>query len=330
MTPADVVAGGAFFAIIIAGLILRTLRDLAARRPGARIRARVVELRDDSREAAKTTRPGRQAPHQLFSLARRNGEHGAWFARFDTWRTRVQTVSGRSGMRAIGLAAFVACVVAVAVASFFSFSPALRVVIGLVAALAAARGVYGWMLARFKQRFLAVFPDTLDLIIRAVRAGIPAVQAICTAGVESEEPVGTTFRSMGDALLVGAEVKDVLEKAAQRLQLADFSFFSVCLILQRETGGNLAETLENLAGIVRTRRDIRAKTKALTAEGRISSKIISGVPFFIMGFLSIVNRPYVALLFNTRAGHKMLVLAAVLLTVGLFMIRKISNLDTSR
>jgi Flp pilus assembly protein TadB len=104
----------------------------------------------------------------------------------------------------------------------------------------------------------------------------------------------------------------------------------VCLVLQRETGGNLSETLENLSSIIRMRRDIRMKTKALTAEGRIASKIISAVPFAIMAFLYVVNRPYVELLFHTRAGHKMLILAAVLLTVGLSMIRKISNLDTSR
>ncbi|CAJ5199165.1 type II secretion system protein [Burkholderia pseudomallei] len=104
----------------------------------------------------------------------------------------------------------------------------------------------------------------------------------------------------------------------------------MCLVLQRETGGNLTETLENLSGIIRTRRDIRMKTRALTAEGRIASKIIAAVPFAIAGFLFVVNRPYVNLLFHTRAGHKMLILAAVLLTVGLAMIRKIANLDTSR
>jgi tight adherence protein B len=206
----------------------------------------------------------------------------------------------------------------------------MRLAASIGLTLFAVRAVYVWMVARFRERFLTAFPDTLDLIIRAVRAGIPATQAICTAGVESEEPVRSTFRTMGDALLVGAELKEVLERAARRLQLADFSFFATCLILQRETGGNLGDTLENLSGIVRTRREIRSKSKALTAEGRIASKMISAVPFAIMGFLSLVNRPYVQVLFSTRAGHKILTLSAVLMTVGLWMIRKISNLDTSR
>jgi Flp pilus assembly protein TadB len=329
MTPADVVAAGGFFAIIVAGLILRAVRDMARRRPAERIRQRVAALHDP-REATSQARSSDRESPQLFSMSRHSDDDDAWQAWLHAWQERVQTVSGRGGMRAIGVCAAVAFVVTFVGTSLAALPIIARAALSVGIALFATRAVYLWMLARFKQRFLAVFPDTLDLIIRAVRAGIPAVQAIGTAGIESEEPVRTTFRTMGDALLVGAELKDVLEQAAERLHLADFSFFAVCLILQRETGGNLAETLENLAAIVRSRRDIRAKTKALTAEGRIASKIISAVPFAIMGFLYVVNRPYVALLFHTRAGHKMLVLAAVLLTVGLWMIRKIANMDTSR
>lgn len=328
MTPADVVAIAAFFAIVIAGLIVRALREMAQKQPAQRIAMRVAALRDShaARRKARSDKPS----HQLVSLDRRDGDERAWQAWLHAKRQRIETIAGRAGVRTIVAAAVLVGLVSFAAASLAGLPLWARVLGAVIDALIAVRGVYAFIIARFKQRFLAAFPDTLDLIIRAVRAGIPAVQAICTAGVESEEPVRSTFRSMGDALLVGAEVKDVLEQAAERLQLADFSFFAVCLVLQRETGGNLAETLENLASIVRTRRDIRSKTKALTAEGRISSKIISGVPFFIMGFLYLVNRPYVSLLFNTRAGHKMLVLGAVLLTIGLAMIRKIANLDTSR
>lgn len=328
MTPADVVAAAAFFAIVVAGLMVRSLREMARRQPTQRIASRVAALRDPL-ASNRQTRSDKPA-HQLVSLDRRHDDEPAWQAWLHAKQQRIEAIAGRAGVRKI-----VAAAVVVGLASFVAATLAglpfwTRALGAVVDALIAMRAAYLFIIARFKQRFLAVFPDTLDLIIRAVRAGIPAVQAICTAGVESEEPVRSTFRTMGDALLVGAEVKDVLEQAAERLQLADFSFFAVCLVLQRETGGNLAETLENLAAIVRTRRDIRAKTKALTAEGRIASKIISGVPFFIMGFLYVVNRPYVSLLFNTRAGHKMLVLAAVLLVIGLSLIRKIANLDTSR
>ena len=327
MTPADVVAAGAFFAIIIAGLIVRSLREIASERPGARIKTRVATLRDP-REAVKAERNDKEK-RELFQVTHLAGDKAA-LAAFAGWQERVRTVGGRSGMRKICLIAAAAFVASLFGTSFLPVPRVLQLVASIGIALFAVRAGYAWMVARFRQRFLNVFSDTLDLIIRAVRAGIPVVQAICTAGAESEEPVRATFRTMGDALLVGAELKDVLEEAARRLQLADFSFFSICLILQRETGGNLGDTLENLAGIVRTRRDIRAKSKALTAEGRLASKMIAAVPLVIMGFLYLSNRPYLEVLTKTHAGHKILVLAAVLMTVGLWMIRKIANLDTSR
>ncbi|CAK1295708.1 type II secretion system F family protein [Burkholderia pseudomallei] len=330
MSAADVVAVGAFFAIVVAGFIVRALRDLARRRPAARVRSRVEALREP-RAAARPAAPARasRVGLQLFTRTHGEGEGGALRAWLRARGEHVRTAAG-GGVRAIAFASALAALAGFVGASFAGFAPWLRLALAAALAAGAARAVYRILIGRFKQRFLSVFPDALDLIIRAVRAGIPVAQAIGTAGRESEEPVRATFRAMGDALRVGADLKDVLEQQAERLQLADFSFFGVCLVLQRETGGNLTETLENLSGIIRTRRDIRMKTRALTAEGRIASKIIAAVPFAIAGFLFVVNRPYVNLLFHTRAGHKMLILAAVLLTVGLAMIRKIANLDTSR
>ncbi|EDS87628.1 type II secretion system F family protein [Burkholderia pseudomallei] len=331
MSAADVVAVGAFFAIVVAGFIVRALRDLARRRPAARVRSRVEALREP-RAAARPAAPARasRVGLQLFTRTHGEGEGGALRAWLRARGEHVRTAAGGGGVRAIAFASALAALAGFVGASLAGFAPWLRLALAAALAAGAARAVYRILIGRFKQRFLSVFPDALDLIIRAVRAGIPVAQAIGTAGRESEEPVRATFRAMGDALRVGADLKDVLEQQAERLQLADFSFFGVCLVLQRETGGNLTETLENLSGIIRTRRDIRMKTRALTAEGRIASKIIAAVPFAIAGFLFVVNRPYVNLLFHTRAGHKMLILAAVLLTVGLAMIRKIANLDTSR
>ncbi|QBR00104.1 type II secretion system F family protein [Paraburkholderia pallida] len=328
MRSADVIGFGAFFAFVIGGLIVRALRSIARQQPRTRIRARVAEVRDDSRATLAERDAAQQA--QLLQPKRRFADHDALFAVVTAWHERIRTVSGPGGVRAMYVIASAALVVSIIGTAFAPVGPVLHVLACIVIPVLIVRGAYRWLIDRFRKRFLAVFPDTIDLIIRAVRAGIPVVQAICVAGVESEEPVRTTFRTMGDALLVGAELKEVLEQAAARLRLADFSFFSVCLNLQRETGGNLGDTLENLSGIVRMRRDIRAKSKALTAEGRLASKMIAAVPFTLMAFLYLVNRPYLETLTNTRAGHKILTLSAVLLTIGLWLINKISNLDTSR
>lgn len=328
MTPADVVAAGAFFGIVVAGMIVASLREVARRRPQRRIESRVSELGDARAARKRPVEPDK--PDELFSRQKTYGDYGALRSWLQKRVQRVRAVSGAGGIRLIVAVAFMAISVVIVAVKFGSPPTWMLPLLYGGVPLLAVRLAYRVLINQFRTRFLTVFPETLDLIIRAVRAGIPVVQAISTAGTEAEEPVRSTFRSMGDGLRLGADLKEVLDQATERLQIADFSFFSVCLLLQRETGGNLAETLENLAAIIRTRRDIRLKTRALTAEGRIASKIISAVPFAITGFLYVVNRPYIELLFHTRAGHKMLTLAAVLLTVGLSMIHKISKLDTSR
>ncbi|MFX1671683.1 type II secretion system F family protein [Paraburkholderia sp. A2WS-5] len=328
MRSADIIGFGAFFALVMVGLIVHSLRSIVRQQPRTRIRARVITVRDESKAALVEHDAKQQA--QLLQPKRRFANQDALFAIIPAWHERIHTVSGPGGIRALYVVAIVALIASVIGTALAPVGPVLRVLGCIVVPVLVVRAAYQWLIARFRNRFLAIFPDTIDLIIRAVRAGIPVVQAICVAGVESDEPVRTTFRAMGDALLVGADLKDVLEQAAARMRLADFSFFTVCLILQRETGGNLGDTLENLSGIVRMRRDIRAKSKALTAEGRLASKMIAAVPFALMGFIYIVNRPYLDMLTHTRAGHKILTLAAVLLTIGLWLINKISNLDTSR
>ncbi|MEZ0603889.1 type II secretion system F family protein [Paraburkholderia sp. IW21] len=325
MTPADIVAAGAFVAIVLAGMLISSLRDLARRRPRRLIQDRMTQLH--RMRVASLQPETADASGELFERPKDYGMFQTWFQRRVQ---RIKAVSGASGIRLVCGGFIVSALIAAVVVRFAPLPGWSYPFIYLGTPLIAVRLTYRVLIARFRTRFLQVFPDTLDLIIRAVRAGIPVVQAISTAGQEAEEPVRSAFRTMGDSLLLGADLKEVLDKAVGHLQIADFSFFAVCLLLQRETGGNLGETLENLSTIIRTRRDIRLKTRALTAEGRIASKIISAVPFVITGFLYVVNRPYVDLLFHTRAGHKMLTLATVLLVVGLSMIQKISRLDTSR
>jgi tight adherence protein B len=185
---------------------------------------------------------------------------------------------------------------------------------------------YLWAEGRYKKDFLQMFPDALDLIIRAVRAGVPANQAISAVGKEFSDPLRTEFSQMGDALRLGIDLKDVLNDAEQRIGVPEFSFFSVCLLLQRETGGQLTETLENLAQIIRARRDLVLKARALTAESRMASLFIAAVPFLLLGGLWFLSHDYILPLFVTESGLFMLKLALGLIIVGLSLIYWISNL----
>ncbi|MDF3081348.1 type II secretion system F family protein [Burkholderia sola] len=325
MTAADLFTLGAFVAILAAGLGLSALLERARHTPEQRIRARLQRLAPSlaGRDAGEAAGSG----VALFNLPRRQSRVRAWMQRYVT---RVRAVGGERGPRIVvasTIAGAIAGIVAVKLVALPSVvHPAIYVGLPLIA----MRASYRMLVERFRLRFLEAFPDAIDLIVRAVRAGIPVTQAISTVGDSAAEPVRSTFRTMGDSLRVGADLKDVLTHAADRLMIADFSFFTVYLLLQRETGGSLGETLDELSSIIRTRRDIRLKTRALTAEGRITTKIISAVPFVMIGALFLVNRAYVMLLFDTHAGRVMLTIAAGLLTIGLLAIHKISKLDTAR
>src|SRR5690606_1456256 len=133
--------------------------------------------------------------------------------------------------------------------------------------------------------FLSQLPDVLDMIIRASQAGVPVTQSIRNVGDAFQWPAGPEFKRIGDSLHLGNDLMVVLDEAEARICLPDFSFLSVCLLLQRETGGSLSETLSNLATVIRSRRDLRLKTRALTAEGRLSGAVISVIPFVILSML---------------------------------------------
>jgi len=244
--------------------------------------------------------------------------------------SRLRTVAGKKGLRIVvtaGISTFVASLIAVRVLPLPDFAKPL---VPIVLPLFIMMRTYSYLVERFRRLFLDAFPDAIDLIVRAVRAGVPITHVLAAAADECPEPLSTEFRIMGDSLKVGRDLKEVLAVAVPRILIADFSFFCVCLLLQRETGGQLGETLENLSGIVRTRREIRQKTKALTAEARITTKILGAIPIIIMLSMYALNRTYITILFDTESGQKLMTFAVISVVFGIALISKISKLDTSR
>jgi Flp pilus assembly protein TadB len=253
-------------------------------------------------------------------------EHGRVRQWFDAWRKRLLTVTqGRERLYFI-----VSALLSVLVAGFLLWAWPGGHVVRILLLLATPPVVltlgYRIVAMRFRKRFLAQFPNALDLIIRAVRAGVPASHAIAVAGQEFAEPLRTQFSTMGDGLQLGIDLGDVLKDADRRIDLPEFSFFCVCLLLQRETGGPLTETLENLAQIIRSRSEMALKARALTAEVRAASKVMALIPPFVAGVLWMLNPDYIAPLFNTPAGLTVLKLAIGLVAIGLGLIWQMSNM----
>ncbi|WP_244306299.1 type II secretion system F family protein [Paraburkholderia lacunae] len=263
----------------------------------------------------------------LFKVSRPGNAVSRWFG---PGIARLRTVAGASGLRIVIGAAIAGGLLALAMTRFMPLPGFVKLLLLPALPLFGAAQAYRFLVARFRRRFLDGFPDLIDMIVRAVRAGVPVTHVIGAAADECPEPLRHEFRLMGDALRLGIDLEEVLAVAMRRIEVTDFSFFCVCLLLQRETGGQLGETLENLAAIVRTRGEIRMKTKALTAEARITTRILAAIPVVIMLALYGLNRPYVMVLFDRPAGHKLLTFASISVVIGIAVINKMSKLNTSR
>ena len=325
MNLVDLVTIASFAGVIVLGVMYLTVQDLRSKRPTARIHARMGDVFSFQRQRAVSTDDAANA--ELFNVTKKENAFSRWFG---PKLARLRTVAGTSGLRIVIAAAIVGELVAVLMARFMplpAFAPPLLLV-GLP--LFVGMRAYGFLVERFRRRFLDGFPDLIDLLVRAVRAGVPVAHMIGAAAEEVQEPLRREFKLMGDSLQIGLDLESVLATAVRRIEVADFSFFCVCLLLQRETGGQLGETLENLATIVRTRREIRLKARALTGEARITTKILTAIPPIIMLAMSVLNKTYLTVLFGTPAGQKLLTFAAISVTVGIVVITKMSKLDTSR
>jgi tight adherence protein B len=174
-----------------------------------------------------------------------------------------------------------------------------------------------------RDRMMEQFPDTMGLIVRSVRAGIPVVEGIRQVARDVPAPTGPEFRRIADDLAIGASLEAALWRSAERKNLPEFRFFLVSVILQRETGGNISEALENLAEVVRKRRMLDRKTAALTSEARASTYVLAALPFFTGTMIYITNPAYIERLFVTPEGKLVLAVAIGLLAAGLLIMKAI-------
>lgn len=314
----------AFLAFVLAGLFILTLSQVLEQRPGSRLRMRLR----DALSAGQSDRDRMRAEHERAqAMARRRLRRRA-MGTLGYHLNRLETIGSGHGQRvlvAVGLVTAALMIVAL-LAGLLPDPLWLRLPIMLAAPILSMTYAYHWMVARFQNKFLTQLPEAMDFIVRASQAGVPPNHALRTVGEQYPRPLGLEFRRMGDSLLLGNDLQDVLDDTSLRVNLPDFSFFAVCLLLQRETGGPLSEALENLSAIIRARRDLRAKTRALTAEGRLSSLLMSVMPFILFGVTYALNPENMRVMFDTGTGKLLLWIAAGMLTIGLLMIRRIADL----
>jgi tight adherence protein B len=213
----------------------------------------------------------------------------------------------------------------------FIVAMAFRLTVGWIAggALGAA---LPWIVLRIKRTrrlrtFEEAFPEALDLVSRALKAGHAFATGLKMVADEMAEPVGPEFRKTFDEQNFGLPLKDALANLTVRVPLLDVRFFATAVLIQRETGGNLSEILENLSHVVRERFKILRQVRVYTAHGRLTGYVLLALPVFLVIALSFINPEHMQLLFQERIGHMLLGAAAVMQVVGYFWIKQVVKIE---
>ncbi|WP_323011639.1 type II secretion system F family protein [Castellaniella sp.] len=326
MSTADVITLAFFLLVILLGLAVLLALDVLRRRPRHQIRQRLESIRDRSGGSKNNQAVARDLSRARTESHRRRRRES--LGSLGYYLNRLDTVTGSHGVRNFLSVLLVMGLAGVALVMSGVLPGGLWVAGMAVFGMPLLVGIwlYRFLLSRFNKKFLIQMPEAMDMIVRSSQAGIPITQALRQVGLQFKAPLGPEFLRIGNGLLLGEDLQDVLDKSVQRILLPDFTFFSVCVLLQRESGGSIAEALENLSGIIRARRDLQLKAKALTAEGRFSGRLLSAIPFVIVGVLYASNPKYIETLFLTKTGHTLLWVVGGMLIVGIFLIQKISDI----
>jgi tight adherence protein B len=199
------------------------------------------------------------------------------------------------------------------------------------ALLAGALGLPRWFVGFKRQRrvkaFLEEFPNALDIIVRAVKSGLPLNDGIRLIASESPEPVKSEFRRIVESQQLGLSIPEAAMRMTETMPCPEAGFFGIVIQIQQQAGGNLSEALGNLSRVLRDRKKMKAKVQALSMEAKASAVIIGALPF-IVAFLVYLSSPnYIMPLFTTPSGHMILGFSAVWMSIGVFVMKKMMNFD---
>lgn len=187
--------------------------------------------------------------------------------------------------------------------------------------------VVGILSRRRQNVFTSQFPEAIDLIVRGLRSGLPVIESVNTVAREMEKPIGIEFRAIADAVSFGQTLEEALTDAVPRIDTPEFKFFVVALSVQRETGGNLAETLANLSDVLRKRRQMKKRIKAMASEPKASAWILGSLPFIMLGIIFFVNNGYVMQLFTDPRGHTLLTAGLISQSIGIGIMAKMVRFE---
>ena len=309
--------GGLLYTILysrISGgaLVDRRVRDISAEVSEPRVRARA--------DSATGRRQQVEESLKHLEARRRNAKHPPLQVRLQQAGLKIDKRQYWMASAAVGLAA--------AVFAYFSGGGEL---IALGAGFVIGFGLPRWTLAFLKRRrenkFIDELPNAVDVIVRGVKAGLPLSDCIRIIASETQEPVKSEFRQIAESQSVGISLPEAASKLFDRVPLAESNFFGIVVTIQQKAGGSLSDALGNLSRVLRERKKMKAKIKAMSMEAKASAAIIASLPIAVMMLVWLTSPAYIELLWTTPTGRFMLMCSAMWMSVGVFIMRRMINFD---
>jgi tight adherence protein B len=201
----------------------------------------------------------------------------------------------------------------------------------LAAGFAGAFGVPAWLLAFLKKRrenkFLNLFPDAVDVVVRGIKAGLPLLDCLKMITVDAPEPLKSQFRTIVETQAVGMPLGEACGKLYEEMPVPEANFFGIVISIQQRAGGNLSEALGNLSRVLRDRKKMKAKIQAMSQEAKASAGIIGALPIAVMTLVWLTSPQYISLLWTEPLGRLMLACCAVWMSLGILVMKKMINFD---
>jgi len=229
---------------------------------------------------------------------------------------------GQYALASMGIAIVVTTLLAVKGAPLI-----LALAVGAFAGLGIPHFVVGKLITRRVNQFTSRFPDGIELMVRGLRSGLPISETMGIVANEIKGPVGIEFQNVSDKMKIGRTMEAALQETADRLGTPEFQFFVITLAIQRETGGNLAETLANLADVLRKRAAMRLKIRAMSSESKASAYIVGALPFIVFGLIEMIAPEYLAGFFHEPRLIIAGLGAMVWMSTGIFIMAKMVNFE---
>jgi tight adherence protein B len=203
----------------------------------------------------------------------------------------------------------------------------LAIFVALFVGIGLPHKIVGKMIKRRVAKFTARFPDAIDLMVRGLRSGLPISETLGIVGEEIPGPISEEFRAVSDKMKIGRTMEAALQETADRLGTPEIQFFVITLAIQRETGGNLAETLNNLSEVLRKRSQMKLKIRAMSSESKASAWIVGALPFIVFGLIWMINQEYMA---NFFLDERLMIAGGgglIWMGIGVFIMAKMIDFE---